>query len=65
MENQVPSGNKYFYIMNLDGNVITHGPMKNKEVDEMLKNKFHGNSKFVKVESRIKHDPGDVVFPND
>lgn len=50
--------------MNLDGNVITHGPMKSKEADEMLKNKFHENPKFVKMTSKVKHDPGDVVFPN-
>lgn len=65
MEKQTPIGNKYFYIMNLDGNVITHGPMKSKEVDEMLKNKFHENPKFVKMTSKVKHGPGDVVFPND
>lgn len=65
MENQVPLGNKYFYIMNLNDKVITHGPMKNEEVDRMLRDKFHENPKFVKMSSKVKHEPGDVVFPND
>jgi hypothetical protein len=31
----------------------------------MLKQKFHDNPNFVMLESKVKHDPGDVVILND
>ena len=56
---------KYCYIMNVSNGTITHGPLKSEEVKEMLKQKFHDNPNFVMMESKVKHDPGDVVILND
>jgi len=64
MQEQNSSSDKYYYIMNSETNVISHGPMSEEQTDLLLKEKFEHNDKFVKVVTSFLHDPGDVLFLN-